>query len=229
MGRLSMTSLQRRTLSALLMAPCFLAVVWAGGVYFAATLFILFFLSMFEWYGLVSKLSHARTLFLLGGAAYIAVSFYSFYLCRELDFWAIIMLLFMVWASDIGAYFSGKLVGGPKLLPQVSPNKTWAGMCGAALSPVLVLFAFCYADSGMTIFFEGYVFALLVLIGVLIGVIGQGGDLLMSFVKRQAGVKDTGRLIPGHGGVLDRIDSLLLVTPVFYVLGKAFLVITAAT
>ncbi|WP_174293348.1 phosphatidate cytidylyltransferase [Sphingomonas bacterium] len=119
--------------------------------------------------------------------------------------------LALVWATDIGAYFAGRTIGGPKLAPRVSPNKTWAGLVGGvALASSLAI--------GMQ-----YRYGLpvrLTLATPVLAVLAQGGDLYESWLKRRAGVKDSGRLIPGHGGVLDRLDGLVPVAPV-----AAFLVV----
>ncbi len=111
-------------------------------------------------------------------------------------------LLLVVWATDIGAYAFGRLIGGPLLLPAVSPKKTWAGLFGgmacAALAGVLVARTFALADVG--------VIAVVSAVGA---VVAQVGDLFESWVKRRWNVKDSSGIIPGHGGVLDRVDGLL--------------------
>jgi len=111
-------------------------------------------------------------------------------------------LLASVWGMDIGAYFVGRIVGGPKMAPAISPNKTWSGFFGgiglAVIASAIVLLI-GHAHS----FFGGLVVAMLV------AAVSQAGDLFKSFFKRRAGVKDSGNLIPGHGGVLDRIDGLV--------------------
>ncbi|SUS07363.1 Phosphatidate cytidylyltransferase [uncultured Defluviicoccus sp.] len=130
---------------------------------------------------------------------------------------SIILWLFVViWTTDIGAYTIGRLVGGPKLAPRISPNKTWSGffgglglaiVCGSLLLVELELMAgpgVVFASGGISL-------------------VGQAGDLLESWIKRRFGVKDTGRLIPGHGGLLDRVDSLItasVVTALFVVVGR---------
>ena len=115
---------------------------------------------------------------------------------------AVIWILVLVWASDCGAYAVGRLVGGPKLEPKISPNKTWAGLAGCAVSACIV-----GAIVAKSIPLEnGYEF---VVISGLIGLVSQMGDLLESAFKRHFGVKDASNLIPGHGGVLDRVDALL--------------------
>lgn len=123
---------------------------------------------------------------------------------RNLVFW----LLAVVWATDIGAYFAGRGIGGPKLAPKISPNKTWAGLIGGALSAGLV--------GVLAAGFLGREAMLLVVGGMVLAVVAQGGDLLESWCKRRFGVKDSSHIIPGHGGILDRVDGLLAVLPVAF-------------
>ncbi|HWE75259.1 MAG TPA: phosphatidate cytidylyltransferase [Stellaceae bacterium] len=115
----------------------------------------------------------------------------------------IIYLFAVVWASDIGAYAFGRLIGGPKLAPALSPNKTWAGAIGG-LGCAMVIGALAAAA-----FTDGSP-ALLLAISAVVAIAAQVGDLIESFAKRCFNVKDSGALIPGHGGLLDRLDSLLL-------------------
>ena len=115
-------------------------------------------------------------------------------------------LLAIVWASDIGAFLVGSTVGGPKLAPSISPNKTWAGFAGGLAAAALAGTAVAsFAASGLTA-------ARLALIGAGVGLATQAGDLAESWMKRRFGVKDTSGLIPGHGGLLDRVDGLLAAT-----------------
>ena len=125
--------------------------------------------------------------------------------------------LVLTWASDIGAFFVGRAVGGPKLIPSVSPGKTLSGALGGLATTVLV--------SWLYVRFALRPVALLtmtipatILFGALISVAAQVGDLAESLLKREANVKDSSHLIPGHGGLLDRLDSLLFVLPVAYLL-----------
>jgi len=117
-------------------------------------------------------------------------------------------LLVAIWAADIGAYLAGRAIGGPLLAPRISPRKTWAGLGGG-----IVVAALAGAVAAQALGDGSAVLALAIVAAVLAPV-GQAGDLLMSLVKRAYGVKDYGAMLPGHGGVLDRIDSLLLVAPV---------------
>jgi phosphatidate cytidylyltransferase len=208
----SLSSLQTRTLSALVMAPVFALIVWFGGWPFTAFLIIASAIALFEWFGMALLLRPRKTQMIIG-FAYILLGFYCFYLFRvNFGFAEVLLLVVMVWASDIGAYFFGKTFGGPKMAPTISPNKTWAGLGGAVLCPFIVAVCFLYFVSDMG------TWPLLIVSGLAVGLFGQAGDLLVSFMKRKAGVKDSSNLIPGHGGLLDRIDSLLLVAPVFYYL-----------
>lgn len=118
----------------------------------------------------------------------------------------IIWLLLIVWSMDIGAYFAGRAIGGPKLAPRASPNKTWAGLLGGMLSAGLVG-GVTAAAAGL-----GQVLALSAL-SAAIGGWAQLGDIAESMVKRHFGVKDMSNLIPGHGGILDRVDGLLFAAP----------------
>ncbi|GAB5484934.1 MAG: hypothetical protein Pars93KO_13680 [Parasphingorhabdus sp.] len=113
--------------------------------------------------------------------------------------------LALVWATDIGAYFSGRAIGGPKLAPTYSPNKTWAGLIGGVI--VTALFSFA-----LHVYFQ--LPFRLVLLSIPLAVLAQMGDLFESQMKRQAGVKDSGTIFPGHGGVMDRLDGLIPVAPV---------------
>ncbi len=124
--------------------------------------------------------------------------------------WILLYLLTLVWVADIGAYFSGRKFGKYKLAPGISPGKTWEGVAGGIvlnLGWMLIVFQIG----------EGWNLALwqFLLIGLATSVISIIGDLYESVLKREASVKDSGRLLPGHGGVLDRIDSVIAATPVF--------------
>ncbi|NJC33512.1 phosphatidate cytidylyltransferase [Sphingomonas jejuensis] len=140
------------------------------------------------------------------GIPYVALPAVAVLWLRELPgglaiaFWT----MATVWATDIGAYFAGRLIGGPKLMPRVSPNKTWAGLIGGMAAALLVGLAF---NERFGVPIE------LVLTAPVLAIIAQAGDLYESSIKRRAGVKDSGTLLPGHGGVLDRLDGLVTVAP----------------
>ena len=126
----------------------------------------------------------------------------------EIGLALIVWTLVVVWATDIGAYAVGRSVGGPKLWPAVSPRKTWAGFIGGLLFGTAAGLCVRYAaQSDLPV--------ALIIIAPLVSAAAQAGDLLESAIKRRRGVKDTGGLLPGHGGVLDRLDGLFVAAPVF--------------
>ncbi|MDD3182718.1 MAG: phosphatidate cytidylyltransferase [Alphaproteobacteria bacterium] len=139
------------------------------------------------------------------GVLYLAFSGMALLYLRQLPENGLAMtvyLLLIVWGTDTGAYFSGRLIGGPKLLPSISPKKTWAGLIGGMVFAGVIGYGVAqgFGDS-----------RLLAAVGVamVMAVVAQAGDFLESYVKRRAGAKDSGTLIPGHGGVLDRVDGLI--------------------
>jgi phosphatidate cytidylyltransferase len=192
--------------------PVSLWLIWLGGIPFILFLLVLAGVSLYELLSLSLKTKH-RILFSLLGILYVFISFASCYFIRT-DYPLSLGVLFicMVWASDIGAFFVGKKIGGPKLAVDISPNKTWAGFFGAMGCPVILAVAyFIWQWGGATPFNIGFG----LFIGAVTGAVGQAGDLVISFLKRRAHQKDSGQLIPGHGGLLDRIDAMLLAAPAF--------------
>ena len=123
--------------------------------------------------------------------------------------WAVLFFL-IIWAGDTGAYFGGKKYGKRKLYPEISPNKTVEGSVSGLLSGVLVAIIY------KLLLFRGANWSAIIIIPLLVGVVAQAGDLVESFIKRAFGVKDSGTLLPGHGGFLDRFDSVLFGLPFMY-------------
>lgn len=120
----------------------------------------------------------------------------------------LVMPMLTVWMTDTGAYFAGRTIGGPKIAPKISPNKTWAGLVGGMIAASLTMgLMACWAGLDLA--------GLYFILGAVLAVIAQIGDFFESYLKRTAGVKDSGTLIPGHGGVLDRIDGVLAAVPCF--------------
>ncbi len=215
------STLNKRIISAILIAPPFIFSIIHGNYYLIAWLLVAFVISVYEWYSLAKKTEFFLPTMVLG-IIYMAISYSSFLALREVySINVLILFLGMIWFSDIGAFFVGKTFGGPKLIQQISPNKTWSGFGGALFFPAL--FAMIWVSyMGIHPQFNDepwyVIYFMAAILGITIGSIGQAGDLLISFIKRQANVKDTGSLIPGHGGLLDRIDSMLLGAPIFLVL-----------
>jgi len=136
------------------------------------------------------------------GVGYIGTAAISILYLREqpLGFALTLWTLASVWATDIGAYFAGRAIGGPKLAPTISPNKTWAGLIGGMATAALV---------GALIARFGHLPTRAIWIAPLLAIVAQAGDLVESGMKRHVGVKDSGKILPGHGGLLDRIDGML--------------------
>jgi phosphatidate cytidylyltransferase len=132
----------------------------------------------------------------------------------EWGFVAIVFLFAVVWITDIAAYFIGRAVGGPKLVPQISPNKTWSGAIGGALGAVIAAVLLARL-SGLA---SGVALAV---VAASLSAVAQAGDVFESFIKRRFGVKDSGHLIPGHGGLMDRLDGFVAAAMVAALIGLA--------
>ncbi|PID44333.1 MAG: phosphatidate cytidylyltransferase [Gammaproteobacteria bacterium] len=126
------------------------------------------------------------------------------------NLWVIVYVMFLVWGADIGAYFAGRAFGKRKLAPRVSPGKSWAGVYGGLAVIELIALGSAYAI-GLSLSQT----VLLLLITLVTGIVSVLGDLLESMIKRYRGIKDSSQLLPGHGGVMDRVDSLTAALPVF--------------
>lgn len=162
---------------------------------------------LIEWGALLQKatLPWGKYLtFLIFGGAYLGLGLFGFYHFYTYSPLLGIALLFVIWSTDIGAYFAGKIIGGPKLAPSISPGKTWSGALGGTLSAALTaLVISVYLYDGFNI--------ILIAFFMLCSLLGQVGDLLESKTKRVLKVKDSGTLLPGHGGFIDRLDSLIFI------------------
>ncbi len=252
-------ALKLRILTALVLLPIVIAVLYLGGYVFAGFIVLAGFLLAYEWVGIVDAakqkpatfwlflslvpvlylanqghleqallvvlgffvlhfvvtlVARAQFLLWLGGFAYLAPALASIILIRnhvEGGMVLVFYLFLMVWLTDIFAMFAGKTIGGPKLAPVISPNKTWAGLMGGMLGAMAggVIFALVLDIS---------VSLSLLLISAFFAVIAQAGDLVESWVKRRFQVKDSGSLLPGHGGLLDRVDGVISVFLIAYII-----------
>lgn len=201
---------RKRVLSAAVLGPLVLAAVAVGGVAFYALVLVVAVLMMREWDAMNEHRMSNRWGWL--GVAYVTATCLSFILLRNESLPLMIYLLAVVWATDIGAYFAGRQIGGPKLAPRLSPKKTWAGLFGGMLSAVAV--------GGILSLFFAFPAHLVqaALLGAGLAVVAQIGDLFESWMKREAGMKDSSHLIPGHGGILDRVDGLTFTAPLLVVM-----------
>ena len=218
MSRLhALSNLQKRVLSSLVLIPPILGALWAGSPYRDILLVTLLAACSMEWFTLVRTArpdSRRRLFWFVVGFSYILPAFWGLYTLMQHPhvLWSVLLC---VWASDTGAYFVGRAVKGPKLAPAISPGKTWSGAVGGLLLAMVVGYGFGFALNGLK---SGPLSVGYMIEGFYIAIIAQLGDLLESLAKRHLGVKDSGQLIPGHGGILDRLDSLLAIGLMAYFL-----------
>lgn len=148
--------------------------------------------------------------FMIASLLYVGVGFYSFLQVREAGLSYIFYALFLIWATDSGAYFIGRAFGKRKLWEHISPNKTVEGAIGGVLCALLAVSVYEWLSPFAPSFL------LLLIATVVLSIFGQLGDLVESAFKRHYGVKDSGAILPGHGGILDRFDSLLFILPILH-------------
>jgi phosphatidate cytidylyltransferase len=194
--------------SAAILAPIALLCIWWGGWAYWVLLGVAFVLLIAEWARLCR--TAGAPILLIGGTLWIVAAGAGLVWVRDDPLVGranLLFLMLLIWASDIGAYLVGRLVGGPKLAPRISPGKTWSGAVGGIGAAILVAWGAEWAlpTGGGAVWFTS--------MAVVLCVVGQIGDLAESGAKRHFGVKDSGSLIPGHGGLLDRLDALLAVAP----------------
>jgi len=190
-----------RTLAAVILAPLVLLVVYIGSPLFEAVVVIGSLVLLWEWRGI----SGGDAGWMVAGLIYVIPPAAALVWLRldptqgrETVYW----LMAAIWATDIGAYAAGRTIGGPRLAPSISPKKTWSGLAGGITCAALV-------GAGAATYLGKSAAWPLALASAGLAVVGQAGDLLESALKRRFGVKDASRLIPGHGGLLDRVDGLL--------------------
>ena len=211
--------LRKRILSSIILIPVVLFLLIKGSYFFDIFLLICLLFTIYEWY-LISK----KKFYCLPGLIYISISFYFAYLLRN-DFngkYTLFLLILIICVStDIGGYIFGKILKGPKLT-KISPNKTYTGMVGGfILSFVSASIYLNYSNyyiidsTGIYNFYNSFFV-------IIISMISQIGDILISYFKRKSKIKNTGNIIPGHGGILDRIDGMIFAFPSTFLILKIF-------
>lgn len=209
-----LSNFSTRLISACILAPLVLLIIKSSGIYFTSLVLAGAIVMGGEWFYITEK---KNNIWKISGAVYILLASVSLLWIIQQDFIfdgkvsfngiaTIISIFVLVWANDVGGYLFGKLLGGKRLAPKISPNKTWFGfwggmLCSIAISPIL-------GES--------------MIAGAVVSVFASVGDLIESWAKRRCDVKDSGKLIPGHGGLLDRLDGVLLVA-ILVALGMACL------
>ena len=206
-----MTNFFLRFLSSIFLLPIFIYTTYLGSYYFVSIILLIFFISTYEIIKNVKKLFSIIQLLTL-----LLFFSYCLYEIRGNTFNTFILTIWVfsiVWLSDIGGYFFGKIIGGKKL-SIYSPKKTLAGFFGSIIMSQLaicILYFYFVNFSLNTKFF---------LIQIILSVISVFGDIFFSYIKRKNNIKDFSKIIPGHGGVLDRIDGLVFVTISFFIINK---------
>ena len=208
-------NLSKRILSSILLLPLALFFIIKGSFFFNFFICVCFLFTSYEWYMMTKKKNYH-----IIGYLFLIFSFFCAYLLRNLDSdeGGLLFLLVIVVcvSSDIGGFVFGKIFKGPKLT-KISPNKTYSGMVGGfLLSIISINFYIYYANKYLNKYAEFTFEAFLMVI--LISSISQFGDIIISYFKRLSKIKDTGKIIPGHGGILDRIDGMIFAIPFTYLI-----------
>ncbi|ERI09245.1 phosphatidate cytidylyltransferase [Aneurinibacillus aneurinilyticus] len=186
--------------------------VWEGNMLRGDAVFLFVLLFLFITVASKNRVEYQHVAYLLFSSFYLGIGFHFMNETRIVNGLAITLaIVFSTWATDTGAYFVGKARGKTKLWPAISPNKTIEGSLGGVVLAVVTMIVFSFITDSLTI-------SQALIIGLVISVSGQIGDLMESAIKRTLNVKDSGSILPGHGGVLDRLDSLIVVFPVLHLL-----------
>ena len=197
----------KRVLSSIILIPITLYFILKGSYLFVFFISVCFGLIIYEWHMMSKKKSYR-----IFGFIFLFISFYTIYKLRiDNDYWFLLFVLTICVSTDIGGYVFGKLFKGPKLT-KFSPNKTFAGMIGGYLFSIIsaiVLINFYYSEN---LPIKWVIFV------ILISTISQLGDIIISYFKRLSKIKDTGKIIPGHGGLLDRVDGMIFAFPFSYLI-----------
>ena len=207
---------QKRVFSSFILIPIAFYFIIKGSIFFTFFISICLLITLYEWHMMSKKMSYY-----IVGIIFILISFYSVFLLRNYDHYTnildpgltffLIVTLICVF-TDLGGYVFGKIFKGPKLT-KISPNKTYAGMFGGFFLSIISINLFVNYTS-LNLYFTNQLFIFVILVSA----ISQIGDILISFFKRKSKIKNTGKIIPGHGGLLDRIDGMLLAFPLSYIL-----------
>ncbi len=196
---------KQRVMSAAVLVPLAIyAICFSKSLFFFFAIVITILMTA-EWLEMIKK-AEDQNKWRLIGLAYIAIPMYCVLKLRLQDTNILLWMFAIIWTTDIFAYFSGKIFGGAKMAPTISPNKTWSGLIGGVAATMLIGFMSAFMFRGGVMFF--------IVVSVLLALIEQASDLLESKFKRIFGIKDSGNIIPGHGGILDRLDGMMLTAPV---------------
>ncbi len=208
----------KRILSSLTLLPIVLFFIIKGAIFFNFFILVLLLISLYEWHYL-----SLRKVYYLPGFIFIFFSFYAFYFLRnESDLSYFLLILLTCIATDLGGYIFGKFLKGPKLT-KISPNKTYAGMLGGFILSVILVKIYLNNLSFLSLAeIDGEIELKIIFIVLSVSFVSQAGDLTISLFKRKSKIKNTGKVIPGHGGLLDRIDGMIFAFPYALILTKIY-------
>jgi phosphatidate cytidylyltransferase len=203
--------LKKRITSAAILIPVAIYAICFSQILFFFIAIILTIIMTAEWLE-ITETAQDKQKWKLIGLAYIAIPICCVIKIRMIDSNILLWMFAVIWTTDIFAFFSGKMFGGRKLAPAISPNKTWSGLAGGVIASMFIGLLSSVMFQGGVLFF--------IIISAILSLIEQAGDLFESKVKRIFGVKDSGSIIPGHGGVLDRLDGMMSVAPavIFFII-----------
>jgi phosphatidate cytidylyltransferase len=205
---------EKRLLSSIILIPATFLIILEGEIFFYIFLSLTFLISSHEWLKMIKRYDLK-----ILGILFLLFSFYSAFYFRSQNLEGFLLIILICISTDIGGYLFGKLFKGPKLT-KISPNKTQSGMIGSYILAIVAstIFIQQYTNEisiDENIITSDFKFFIIVL---LISSVSQGGDLIISVFKRQSKIKNTGQIIPGHGGLLDRIDGMIFVFPFVYLI-----------
>ena len=204
----------KRILSSVILIPIAFFFIIKGSFLFNFFILICFLISVYEWHKMSKKKSYN-----IFGYIFLLFSFYSVYFVRhkleENSLFIFLFILLICISTDLGGYIFGKIFKGPKLT-KISPKKTYAGVVGGyflsiIFANILINFSELFTNNYVNFGRDEFVFVLIT------STVSQIGDIIISYFKRSSKIKDTGKLIPGHGGILDRIDGMIFAFPFFYI------------
>lgn len=204
---------KQRIISAVVLIPLAIYAIFYSKSVFIFAMIAIAILMTVEWLDIIRTASDQKKWRLIG-FFYILIPVFSAVKIRLYDADILFWMFAIIWSTDIFAFFAGRILGGPKLMPSVSPNKTWAGLAGGLLASILIGVMSSFMFKGGVLFF--------VFFSAVLSLIEQASDLFESKVKRIFGVKDSGNIIPGHGGVLDRLDGMMFTAPLVLLLITIF-------
>ena len=199
----------KRILSSIILLPFTFFIIVEGSFIFITFIIICFFISIYEWNNMSKEKKYNKIGFIFLFFSFLCI--YDLRINSDDNYITFLFIVFVCISTDIGGYIFGKLFKGPKLT-KYSPNKTFAGMIGSFIFSIFSIFVF------INIFSELNFSVKLIIFTVMISLISQLGDIIISYFKRKSNIKDTGNIIPGHGGLLDRIDGMIFAFPFSYIL-----------